>query len=124
MPTSVANALFRYIMQERPDTDSHSIFIKKYAPFNQVGKNACYNALNHALPDRDVLGSGFHVVRKTYASNLLRNDVPVQLVAEALGHRGLTTVHKYLSLEERGMRLCGLSLHDKALSIEGGLCHV
>ncbi len=124
MPTSVANALFRYIMKERPETDSRSIFIKKYAPFKQVGRNACYNALNHALPERAVPGSGFHVTRKTYASNLLRNDVPVQHVAEALGHRGLTAVHKYLSLEERQMRLCGLSLHGRALSIEGGLCHV
>lgn len=124
MPTHVANALFRYIMKERPDTDSHSIFIKKYAPFQQVGRNACNNALNQALPERDVPGSGFHVTRKTYASNLLRNDVPVQHVAEALGHRGLATVHRYLSLEEQRMRLCGLSLHDRRLSIEGGLCHV
>ena len=124
MPTFVANALFRYIMKERPDTDSHSIFIKKYAPFKQVGNNACYHALKHALPERAVPGSGFHVTRKTYASNLLRNDVSVQHVAEALGHRGIAAVHKYLSLEERQMRLCGLSLHDRALSIEGGLCHV
>ncbi len=124
MPTPVANALFRYIMKERPDTDSRSIFIKKCAPFKQVGRNSCYHALKHALPERDVPGSGFHVTRKTYASNLLRNDVPVQQVAEALGHRGLATVHKYLSLEERQMRLCGLSLRDRALSIEGGLCHV
>ena len=34
MPTPVANALFRYIMQERPDTDSRSIFIRRYAPLN------------------------------------------------------------------------------------------
>lgn len=123
MPTPVANALFRYIMKERPDTDSHSVFIRKRAPFKQVGRGACYNALGDALPDRDVPGSGFHVTRKTYATNLLRNDVPVQHVAEALGHQGLGAVHKYLSLEERRMRLCGLNLHDKALSIKGGLCH-
>ena len=124
MPTPVANALFRYIMKERPDTDSRSIFIRKYAPFQQVGRNACNNALNNALPERDVPGSGFHVTRKTYASNLLHNDVPVQHVAEALGHRGLAAVHKYLSLEEQRMRLCGLSLHDRGLTIKGGLCHV
>ena len=123
MPTPVANALFRYIMKERPATDSRSIFIRKYAPFEQVGSNACYNAINSALPDRNVPGSGFHVMRKTYATNLLRNDVPVQHVAEALGHQGMDTVHKYLSLEETRMRQCGLSLHDRTLSIKGGLSH-
>ena len=76
-----------------------------------------------ALPERNVPGSGFHVTRKTYATNLLRNDVPVHHVAEALGHQGLYTVQKYLSLEERRMRLCGLSLHDRGLLLKGGLCH-
>lgn len=119
MPTQVANALFRYIMKERPDADSRSIFVRKYAPFTQVGSGACYHALNEALPDREVPGSGFHVTRKTYATNLIRNDVPVQQVAEALGHRGLGAVNKYLSLEEQRMRRCALSLHDRSLSIEG-----
>ena len=123
MPTSVANALFRYIMQERPDTDSRSIFIRRYAPFKPLGPGVCQNALKDSLPERNVPGSGFHVTRKTYATNLLRNDVPVHHVAEALGHQGLYTVQKYLSLEERRMRLCGLSLHDRGLLLKGGLCH-
>ena len=123
MPTPVANALFRYIMHERPDTDARSIFIRRYAPFTQIGPGACRNALMDALPERNVPGSGFHVTRKTYATNLLRNDVPVQHVAEALGHQGLYTVHKYLSLEECRMRLCGLSLHDGGLLLKGGLGH-
>ena len=123
MPTTVANALFRYIMKERPDTDSRSIFIRRYAPFIQLGPGACQNALKDSLPERNVPGSGFHVTRKTYATNLLRNDVPVQHVAEALGHQGLHTVHKYISLEEHRMRLCGLSLSDRGLLLKGGLCH-
>lgn len=123
MPTPVANALFRYIMQERPDTDSRSIFIRRYAPFKPIGPGVCQNALKDSLPERNVPGSGFHVTRKTYATNLLRNGVPVQHVAEALGHQGLHTVHKYISLEESRMRLCGLSLHDRGLFPKGGLCH-
>ena len=79
--------------------------------------------MNKALPERDVKGSGFHVTRKTYATNLLVNDVPAQDVAEILGQRGLATVHKYLSLEESRMRLCGLSLSDKGLPMKGGFCH-
>lgn len=123
MPTPVANALFRYIVKERPAADTRSIFIRKHAPFKAVGRGACWNALNEALPERDVSGSGFHVTRKTYATTLLRNNVTVQHVADALGHRGLATVHKYLSLEEKRMRLCAFSLRDKGLLLEGGLCH-
>lgn len=123
MPTAVANALFRYIMQERPVTDSRNIFIRKHAPFRNVGSGACRNALSCALPDRDMPGPGFHITRKTYATNLLRNNVPIQHVADALGHQGLKTVHKYISLEEERMRLCAFSLHDRGLLLEGGFCH-
>ena len=123
MPVPVANALYRYIMSERPKTSCRNIFIRKYAPFEQVGRGACLNALNKALPERNVAGSGFHVTRKTYATNLLKNDVPAQHVAEVLGHRGLGSVHKYISLEERRMRLCGLSLKDRGLLMKGGFCH-
>ena len=123
MPVPVANALYRYIINERPGTSSRSIFIRKHAPFEQVGRGACLNALNKALPERKVVGSGFHVTRKTYATNLLKNNVPAQHVAEILGHRGLGSVHKYISLEENNMRLCGLSLEDKGLLMKGGFCH-
>ncbi|MCD8018945.1 MAG: tyrosine-type recombinase/integrase [Clostridiales bacterium] len=123
MPTSVANALYRYIMYERPASDTRAVFLRKVAPFSAVGRNACQNALNDALPGRDVPGSGFHVTRKTFATNLLKNDMPPQRVAEALGHQGLATVHKYLSLGEERMRLCGFSLSDRNLAFRGGFCH-
>ena len=123
MPVPVANALYRYIMKERPESDDRSIFIRKYAPFNRISRGACLTALNHALPERKVAGSGFHVTRKTYATNLLKNNVSAQNVAEALGHRGLDNIHKYLSLEESRMRMCGLRLSDKGLLWEGGFRH-
>lgn len=123
MPSYVANAIYRYIMKERPVSSDRNIFIREKAPFSRIGKGACLRALGNALPDRKVAGSGFHVTRKTYATNLLKNDVSAQNVAEALGHRGLDSVHKYLSLEEAGMRQCCLNLSDKALLLEGGFCH-
>ena len=123
MPSYVTNAIYRYIMKERPASSERSIFIREKAPFSRIGKGACLRALSTALPDRKVAGSGFHVTRKTYATNLLKNDVTAQNVAEALGHRGLDSVHKYLSLEESGMRQCCLSLSDKGLLMEGGFCH-
>lgn len=123
MPVPVANALYRYIMKERPEMPARDIFIRKHAPFCKVGKGACRNELKKALPERSTPGSGFHVTRKTYATNLLDGDVTPQHVAEALGHRGLESVHRYLSLDERRMRLCGLSLAEKGLLMKGGFCH-
>lgn len=123
MPTPVANALYKYIMYERPKTDTRNIFVRKNAPFSPIGRGACRAALKDALPTRDIPGSGFHVTRKTFATNLLRSDIPPQQVAEALGQQTLDTVHKYLSLDEERMCLCGLRLSEKNLTLKGGACH-
>lgn len=77
-----------------------------------MSRTACGRALDTALPERNVEGSGFHVTRKTYATNLLRDGVGAAMVAEALGQRGTSSVHRYLSLDVERMCMCPLSLAD------------
>lgn len=110
MPTEVGNALFRYITQERHQKPIRDIFLCERAPHIPVGRAACSKALDTALPDRDAPGSGFHVTRKTYATNLLRQGVGAGTVATALGQVGTASVSRYLSLDAERMRMCPLSL--------------
>ena len=110
MPTEVGNALYRYITEERHKKSEKKIFLSERAPHKPIKRASCNRALKSALPDRNVEGSGFHVMRKTYATRLLQNGVGVQVVAEALGQRGTTAVHRYLSLDTDRMRMCPLSL--------------
>lgn len=112
MPTEVGNALFRYIMEERHKKAAPNIFLSEKAPHRIVGRAVCIRALKTALPNRNVEGSGFHVTRKTYATNLLRKGVGADMVANALGQQGTASVHRYLSLDVDRMRMCALSLRD------------
>lgn len=120
MPTEVGNALFRYIIEERGTKTSPKIFLSEKAPKKPVGRSVCNHALKTALPERKVEGSGFHVTRKTYATQLLRNGVGTAMVAEALGQRGTSSVNRYLSLDEDRMRMCPLSLSECGI---GGWSH-
>lgn len=120
MPTQVANALYRYIMCERPESEHREVFLKERAPYDPVGRFSCWQSINRALPERNIHGSGFHVTRKTFATNLLRNNMALQQISEVLGHRTLANVHKYLYLDEERMKSCGFSLADKNLSMKGG----
>ena len=115
MPTEVGNAIFRYMMEERHKKSSPNIFLSEKAPHKPVGRTVCARALSTALPDRKIEGSGFHVTRKTYATNLLRNGVGASMVADALGQRGTASVHRYLSLDTDRMRMCALSLENCGL---------
>lgn len=82
----------------------------------------CTKALWRILPERkDVKGGGFHVTRRTFATNLLRNHAGIDDVMDALGHRDSTSVMKYLLLDDERSRKCGLSLESTGLLLRGGL---
>lgn len=110
MPPAVGNALFRYIMEERHPKESPDIFLSERAPYRSVSRQVCKKAIDAALPDRKVDGSGFHVTRKTFATNLLKSGIGVGVVAEALGQRDTSSVHRYLSLDADRMRMCPISM--------------
>lgn len=117
----VGNAIFKYIMDERPDSKESKIFIRERAPFSSLTRNVCRKTMKRAFPDRNVPGSDFHVLRKTRSTDLLRNGASMQTVTDFLGHRNNSTVMKYLSLDEERMRKCAISLKESSLEFCGGI---
>ncbi|MEG0736589.1 MAG: tyrosine-type recombinase/integrase, partial [Longicatena sp.] len=120
MPVKIGNILFRYLRDARPKSNSAYIFIKHEAPYDKLTCGVCCRALNRILPKREALNKGFHVVRKTFATNLLRGNTKVELISDSLGHSTDSTVYKYLSLDEKRMRLCPLSLQEIGICWKGG----
>ena len=120
MPADVANALYRYIVKERPASDNPKVFLRSKAPYCELETTGvCNTALEKALPDRNVEGSGFHVTRKTFATNKLQGGADSDEIKEMLGHRDRANVHKYLSLDECRMKLCCLDLGECSIRMEG-----
>lgn len=121
MSNSVGNAIYRYLKDGRPSVmDDPHVFLKTRAPFGPVGPSVCRHAMERILPSRNVPGSKFHTVRRTFATDLLKKGAETSLIADALGHSGTGTVHKYLSLDEERMRLCPLSLMEAGIIVGKG----
>jgi site-specific recombinase XerD len=120
LPVEVGNALYAYISKGRPESSSPCIFIRHKAPYARLGREACSKALSTIIPDRE--SSGFHVARKTFATQQLRKGTPVNTIIDSLGHKSDHTVSKYLSMDEERMRFCPLSLSEAELLPEGGAC--
>ncbi len=122
MPVEVGNAIYAYITSGRPKISTEYIFIRSKAPYGKLTGKVCTKALYRILPERkDVKGGGFHVTRRTFATNLLRNHAGIDDVMDALGHRDPTSVMKYLLLDEERSRKCGLSMDSVGILMEGGL---
>ncbi|MGN6712768.1 tyrosine-type recombinase/integrase [Anaerocolumna jejuensis] len=118
MPVEVGNAIYNYLKHGRPSVDSKYVFIRHKAPYGKLTNKTCTIALWSILPERSATTGGFHVTRRTFATNVLRNGYGAGRVMDTLGHRDPTSVMKYLSMDEDRMRMCPLSLADLNLCRE------
>lgn len=121
MPVSVGNAIYNYIKAGRPkEAKCDHVFVTAKAPYRELAPPSCRQALRRALPDRNVEGSGFHVTRKTFATERLRNNVDPDQIANAMGHATRDSLTPYLSLDDERMGLCPLSIEDLGILMGGG----
>ena len=116
MPVEVGNALYRYIIEGRPNSSTEYVFITHRVPYHRLGRGACHRALSKILPDNT---HGFRVTRKTFASRMLVNNVTPGRISETLGHANNSSVMTYLSTNDEKMRLCALPL--SLIPVKGGI---
>ena len=109
------NALIAYLLRGRPESDAPTVFVSHRSPFRELtSSGACADAA------RRVLGTcGFHALRRTYATNILRAGGTRRDVTEALGHTTEASARPYLSLDEERMRMCALGLGELGIGGEG-----
>ena len=121
-PTEVGNAIYLYLTEGRANerTTSKYLFIKKRVPYDALNRAACASALRRTLPGRAVPGSGFHVTRKTFATDRLCNGTGKQGIVDLLGQKDTQSLNHYLQMDEARMRMCPLSLAETGLLMEGG----
>lgn len=113
LPVEVANALFRYVKYARPKSDSEYIFLSEKAPFLPLSSAITYDALKRMATRIEMTPpEGFHQLRKTFATELLKGGNTISDTAAALGHANEENVRKYISLDEKRMKKCALSLLD------------
>lgn len=122
LPADVGNAIYTYIKYARPNVYNEIVFLKHRAPYSKLTTKICNNSLYTILPERRALNRiGFHSLRRTFATSILRRNVGIEAVIDSLGHQDNTTVMKYLSFDEERMVRCSLTLNECSISLEGDL---
>jgi site-specific recombinase XerD len=110
MPIMVGNCIYRYLTQGRPKSESDFVFLSSKAPYSKLKSSACADAIKRMLyADVKVKqGHGSRIVRKTFASRMLKTGNSADSIANMLGHDGIHTVMKYLSTDDERMCLCAI----------------
>jgi hypothetical protein len=51
---------------------------------------------------------------------MLKAGIGINVITDALGHQTDNTVHKYIALDSKRMRMCPLSLRKAGILMKGG----
>lgn len=116
-------ALIDYILNGRPKSNAPYMFLRSIAPYNKFKDGvsiACIfkkylkkAGLSHFEGD----GRTFHGIRRTLATVMVIQGVPITTVSQVLGHHTSNAATQYISLNIDGLRQCALDFS----SINGGV---
>lgn len=111
----IGNALVDYLLKERPISDAEYIFLCERIPHRpMVSSQGCRKVLHKVMKGAGIDCTnrpiGTRMTRHSAASRLVRKEVPLHIVSDALGHKNPESVLVYLSTDDQMMSKCTLGL--------------
>lgn len=113
--STYGNALVKYILNDRPESNSPFLFLTTLAPFPPLSSHAgCYKILYNAFRDAGILKPericGTRLTRHNAASRMLSKGIPLSQISATLGHSDPNSVNIYLTTDEHILAECTLPL--------------
>lgn len=119
---ALGNAISKYIVSERPRTETDHLFVRRLAPYHPLsGHSSCYCIIKNAfrLAGIDLGGRicGTRLLRHSAASGMVRREVPLGIVSAVLGHADPESTDVYITTDDRKLRECVLPM----VPVSGGV---
>ena len=106
--------LIDYLKNHRPNINSEYIFINSVnnLPFKdaKILTSIIKKAFLKANIDINRKKAGAHSLRHSLATNMLKNNTPLPIIKEVLGHTNINTTERYISVDIEGLRRMSLEV--------------
>lgn len=111
----IGEAIIEYIKSERPfkiNNEQDVIFIRHRYPYIKLSKNFyMYDVIQRAAQRGSIDLSkynkkGIHTFRFTLATEMLNNEIPINIIASTLGHCNIKTANNYLKVDINHLKEC------------------
>ena len=109
----VGNAIYDYLKEERPRSDSRLVFLTQKAPYKGLASGTLQNVVSKLF---DHLGirqgerRGCHIFRYRIGTGMLENSVPAPVISATLGHTSPESLNPYVQADMVHLRECALSV--------------
>ncbi len=116
----VGEALIDYLKSGRPQSDHREVFLLARSPFGPFGRdNHLYYIVSHwrelaGIQFRSKQHAGLHSLRHTLATQLLRNETPIHVISEILGHTSVDSTLIYAKADVEALRQAALDPEEDA----------
>lgn len=112
LPVEVTNALHDYVYNGREESDEPYIFLDGYA--HPLGSHSVSDIVSRHFEKSGInVGDrhhGSHALRMTFASQLISENVPYEVVRTLLGHVNSESTRHYVEFSIEGLRTCALEV--------------
>ncbi len=122
---AIGNAMARYIINDRPRSDSPYVFLTHKAPHTRIKDHSCCYAVVRNIFTRAGIRldsdepKGTRLLRHHVASKMLKSGVAVQSISLTLGHIDPNSVNIYLTTDDTKLRACALPLAIIPMKVGG-----
>jgi len=110
----VGSAIIDYLKYGRFKSESQQVFISSRAPYIPANKSIVCSAIREVITkskvETDGRRHGPHSLRHSLACCLLKSEVPMPVISEALGHVKTNTTMTYLSIDLTSLMKCALAV--------------
>ena len=107
-------ALINYIQKSRPKTNSEYLFVKMKYPFEKMEQFVQFGKYFEKVDIKlDAENKkGIHNFRHSLATNMLENEIPLDIIASTLGDSIETTSSIYLKVAHKQLQECVLEVNE------------
>ena len=110
---SVGNAIYDYVINERPKADCPAMFLARNKPYRRLlDMWHISDSILSAAGVRQSEGErkGLHIFRHNVATSLMGKGVPRAVISDTLGHSAPESLEPYLSADIKSLKECALSI--------------
>ena len=109
------NAIYDYLISERPHTKSRYVFVSQHKPYERLKNRSIGNVAVKIMKVSGIRQSkgdrkGFHIFRHHLATALLENGVPQPVISRTLGHTSPDSLESYLRADFPKLKECAISI--------------
>jgi len=118
----IKEALLDYINNARPKIKTCTIFIRNYAPYQQLTRSALNYAITRYfnLANINIEGKkhGPHTLRSSLVSSMVNDNIPYEAVRRIIGHTNLKSIKYYAKLDIELLRQCAIEVPEPSGKFE------